>query len=453
MRVFRGQCALFSSYVRGDERGAITFLILVLFLGILLLTGTALDLARHETARADLQAAVDRGVLSAASLRSSASTKEEVEAIVRHFVDTRSIESTAATLNVDAVKLAAEEREIDATARFDTLTSFIHMVGLPTLNVAGAARALERDPNIELSLVLDMSGSMCVPCTKLDSLKVAAKNFITEVVGPNSGNKISVNLIRYNWHVNVGPWMFERIAGAAPDPAYGACYQTRIEEDLEDHPGEVPNYPVTEARGQIRDANFINSSGTITGTVFTNVCPDDDFATIYLEGDQDVLKDAIDDMATNNGSTATYLAMQWGIALLNPDTQPLVAEMAMTPVDLVADHFDTRPASWGDPDTSKYLVLFTDGMLNVQGDFYTEFGETPPSQSEVEDIFQDQCQFAKDNGTVVFTIAFEAPSDAEDQMRSCATTPTGHFFKADTGNISAVFDLIARNIQALKLLN
>ena len=456
----------FASFARDDEGGAITMLMLVLFIGVLLLTGISLDLARHESERADLQSAVDRGVLQAASLRNSTIDEDKVRKAIERFVDTRTLSESDTTVALGNVTLTPGERSIEVAAGFPMPTSFMRLAGVGSLEVGAYSSAVERDPNIELSLVLDMSGSMCQPCTKLEALKTAAQSFITEVVGPNTGKKVSVNLIRYDWHVNVGPWMFNRMANTPRDPAKGSCYQIKIEDDLEDNPGTIPNQSAGETRGQIGDAWFINDFGTITGHKFTNVCPPDSAAILYLEHDATKLNQAINAMSTNNGSTATYLAMQWGLALLNPASQPVVAEMAASddvmvagsgggmvfPPELVDDAFASRPASWTDHLTNKYLVLFTDGNLNVQGDFYTEFGDSPPSQAEAEQVFLDQCQHAKDNDIVVFTIAFEAPPSAEDDMRDCATN-NSFYFEADSGNIDEVFDKIARNIQVLKLTN
>lgn len=67
-----------------DERGALTPLMLVLFTGIIVMAGIALDLARHESERSDLQDALDRGVLAAAS----ATQTVDAELTVREYLET-----------------------------------------------------------------------------------------------------------------------------------------------------------------------------------------------------------------------------------------------------------------------------------------------------------------------------------------------------------------------------
>lgn len=487
MRV-RGACAPalggFVRFARHDERGSLTLLMLVLLLGILLMTGFAMEMMRHETERAGVQHALDNGTLAATSLRSAAKTKAEVQAVVERFIDTRSARTTDVTVRTRLNTLNSATRDVSASAHSMLPTSFLSWTGVEELAIGAGARAYERNPNMELSLILDTSNSMCDPCTKIDALKVAAKDFVTEVVGPNTDKKLSVNLIRYNWHVNVGPWVFDKLAASFVDddgdsdtaavsnrdPAYGSCYQTKFDElidaadmtavalaetaeareELLNALGTIPNFPRTEARGQITDAKFVRDDGTVTSTTFTAVCPEDTYATRYMEHSAQTLRDEIEEIVIGNDSTATYLAMQWGLALLHPESQPMISEMSDE--GLVDAAFASRPGAWDDADTQKIVVLFTDGKLNVQGDFYTPFGDPVPSLAKANEVFDTQCLYARTRGIRVFTIAFEAPEAAEIQMRDCATVPS-MFYKADTNSISAVFDQIARDIQALKLTN
>jgi hypothetical protein len=64
--------------------------------------------------------------------------------------------------------------------------------------------------------------------------------------------------------------------------------------------------------------------------------------------------------------------------------------------------------------------------------------------------FDQACQQAKNNGVVVYTIAFETNGDGVKQMRRCATSPS-FFFKASKSSISKVFSAIAAGINQLRL--
>ena len=419
--------ALFRVYLREDERGVITMLMLVLFIFVLLLTGVSLDLARHESERADLQSAMDRGVLNAASLRLSSTTDEDIKAAIERYVDTRTFAGATATVKLGEIKTLPEARIIEATASFDMPTAFMSFAGVGSLDVAAASRAIERDPNIELSLLLDRSGSMNSP-TKIGTLRSEAQVFIDKVVGANAEDKVSVNLISYSSYVDSGPWMFQKVTDATLVASEGACMTTDYTRDLRTDAGQLPD----------------DSSSSFTRSqVFDYTCPAGDYESQYLSGDATTLKSKISDLKAA-GTTSTYIAMDWAMAMLNPDSRPVVDEMITD--DVVDPAFTGRPANWDDPNTDKYIVLFTDGKLN-------NFSHDK-SMSWVKETFEQQCEWAKDStrGIVIFTIAFEAPFEAEEQMKACASDPA-FYYQANSDSLAGVFNKIARNIQALKLTN
>jgi len=60
------------------------------------------------------------------------------------------------------------------------------------------------------------------------------------------------------------------------------------------------------------------------------------------------------------------------------------------------------------------------------------------------------CATARQNGIVIYTVAFEAPYAGQQALKDCASSP-GHYFDVDGTDITAAFTAIASNIRALKL--
>jgi hypothetical protein len=65
---------------------------------------------------------------------------------------------------------------------------------------------------------------------------------------------------------------------------------------------------------------------------------------------------------------------------------------------------------------------------------------------------RDVCGATKGKGVVVYAIGFEVPQGgrAEDVLSDCASS-TSHYYRANTTDISAVFNSIAANVQNLRL--
>ncbi|MEM9782081.1 MAG: pilus assembly protein TadG-related protein [Pseudomonadota bacterium] len=479
-------------FVVQEERGAITLLMVILFILMILATGTALDFAEHETERADLQSAVDRGVLAATSMRQTLPNDVDgdegaIEDLVRKYVSTRSLSNKAVDVRIDET-FTSTSREIDVAATYAMNTRFLNMIGRPTLDIAVRTSAVEKNEQVEISVVFDTSGSMKRngltgddDPNKLDNFKVAAGKFVDQMLTGNDEKQTSMSLVQYDWHVNPGPWMYERIVGTAPAVGeQGSCYDILI-SDLTNFPGQVPGYNVPGARKQIIDARNVNKHDFEPRTIIEpvtwknndieDICAPNSAATRYFEHDATSLmttigvkKDANGDVVIDpnvtgieaDGSTTTYFGLQWALALLNPATQPLIAEMTDPAVGMVDQAFANRPAAFVTGKTRKYVVLLTDGMMNIQADFYSPAAATEPtgvpSQNQVETAFKGLCDWAKHptRDITIFTVSYDTTAQAESLMNYCASP--GLAFRADKGNIDKVFDQIADTIERLRLV-
>ena len=255
---------LMPAYAR-DERGAITLLMLVLFVGVLLTTGMALDMARHESERADPQSAIDRGTLAAASLRQTlndddpatpAEEEDRMTAMVGSFVASRTLSGSNASVTIKS-DIQPHMREVVASADYAMPTGFLRMIGLRSLEVGAVSRAKEGLGTIEISMVLDTTGSMCNPsCAKIKALRENSEGFINAIFANNPAERVSFNVVPSDNHVNIGSWMFDRLSGVKRAPDEAPCMRIDIEDDLVARPGTVPNYPADGTREAIDDEAY-----------------------------------------------------------------------------------------------------------------------------------------------------------------------------------------------------
>jgi Flp pilus assembly protein TadG len=465
-----------TSFLR-DDRGGITILMLVLFVGILLLTGTAIDLGKHESKRADLQSALDRGILAVTSMEASVK-EDEVEGMLKQYLAGRAFDEEPSIWSEEAGRPiltvtpdfdSINSRAVTASVSYPMRTTFLRLVGLSTLDVAASSAARQVARDIEISLVLDISGTMrwkkgsntTVSNNRIAALKPAAVEFLQKITENGTSPYTTVNLIPYAGSVNIGKKAFNLLGGNAHHD-YSYCLELD-DADYSDY--LLPPVKLT-GRDQVPHFNYYSVTGDWDWMDW-GWCPGPLSEAQWLSNDLSALEDRVNDIQLHDG-TATYAAMKWALAMLDPSSRDFVADLAD------AGGVDTkfkgvRPADWTDVNTAKYIVLMTDGNVNFDArpknialddpKLLTEdlnklggsYREQIISVSNGQSKFSKLCTDAKKNpGLRIFTIAFDVDSTSiEDEMRACATP--GDFYTADTLNIAATFNQIYANIEKLKL--
>ncbi len=70
-------------------------------------------------------------------------------------------------------------RDLQATARAATDPFFLHIIGIEAFDAQAGSRAAQAITNVEIALVLDVSGSMLG--AKITNLRTAASHFVAEL--------------------------------------------------------------------------------------------------------------------------------------------------------------------------------------------------------------------------------------------------------------------------------
>lgn len=428
-----------------DQQGNVAIISAFMLLPMLLLAGGATDIARYEAFRAQLQDGVDRAVLASASLSQEMSVEDTAAEYLKSvaFIDDVTLDfDYESTLNA---------RDVTITARYSMATAFLPLIGINSMDIVAKASAEERRKNIEISMMLDISGSMrwsspsSAP-TRISLLRPAAKSFIDALLDESSKDTTSITIVPYAGSVNPGSAMFS-ILGAARKHSYSSCLNF-VSGDY--GMGIIPFNQRTQTAHFTHNHNGVNEPGLEWAW-----CPYEATAITYLSNDADLLKAEIDAMRMHDG-TGSAIAMKWGMLMLEPAAQPLVAQAVSA--GLVPSQFASRPAPFDDGETLKILVLMTDGVISPQ---YQPKKYDYPRSPAVDnqglanggDPLQNMyavCDRAKANGVVVFTIGFQVDSTASEQMRSCASS-AAHFYDVKGLDIADAFRSIAGSIQRIKL--
>ncbi|QQR39526.1 Tad domain-containing protein [Devosia rhizoryzae] len=423
---------------------------------MLVLAGGATDMARYEAHRAQLQDGVDRGVLAAASL----SQTMNVQSTISDYLKTLSFKDDV-TLSVTP-NVALNNRTITVTADYEMPTGFLPLIGIASLPIHVVAQAQERRSNVEMSLMLDFSGSMAG--SKYTSLKSAATQFVQTMITPQTASYTSLNIVPYAGQVSVGQTIFDAMQGARAH-YNSSCFLLR----RPDYAAGLINLAGREQIPHFTKWNDTNSKPTMPANMNPAWCPSDDTSITFMSNNQTDLVNKIAGYKMYDG-TGTAIAMKWGLMLLDPALRPLIMQAVQH--NMVPANFAGRPADFTDGNTIKVLVLMTDGAITEQ---YTALDptkdvrapnntkllrdtsyNTDQSVTETKKHFKTVCQMARTNNVLVFTVGFQLrDSNAgelamKNELRACATS-TSHYYDVQGLDIATAFRSIATTIQRVKL--
>ena len=142
-----------------DEDGGLIILTLLMLVSMLVVGGMAVDFMRYEAERTKLQSVSDRAVLSAANLNQD---RDPLDVLTEFF---EAEGYSDAIVGTPVAERTASGSMVSLNSRIDVNTFFLKLIGKDTLTAPAAAAAMEGIANVEVSLVLDISGSMRLPMT------------------------------------------------------------------------------------------------------------------------------------------------------------------------------------------------------------------------------------------------------------------------------------------------
>ena len=418
----------------------------LLLVPLVALGGAGVDIARYETIRVELQDGLDRGVLAAASLTQTRDAKVVLQDYLKNLSYANDV-----TLGFERQN-SLNQRIVKASASYTIDTAFIKLVGVDKLTINAVSTAQEAKQNIEMSLMLDMSGSMVEKsgsARRIDNLKVAATAFIDQMLTKETKEYTTISIVPYAGHVNVGAAVFDKLGGTRSH-SNSSCFE--LGENDKNYGAD----PITfKDAAQVPQFTHWNADKNKQKVMQPWWCPVESTSITYLSNDADALKDKIKSLEMHDG-TGTQNAMQWGYTLLNPASKSVFAAAIAT--GKMNSKFADRPAAFNDPDTMKVIVLMTDGEITeqVRPKDYARDPYLTPTNKEISNRktnaarLSNVCTAAKAKGVTVFTIGFEVSGDATTQMTNCASSKA-HYYPTSGANITDAFKSISISIKKLRL--
>ena len=449
------RCIRFSSYFQkftGCERGTI----LPLFAGVVLLfivvAGASADYTKALGYRQKVANAVDAAALTVArKLSSSIMTDAQIESALReNFL------ANLSALGLEERSIASLDHTIDPSAglldvwsTIDVPMNFLGLGGIgPKVMKVGAATQVSYSSfDVELSLVVDVTGSMS---SDMRTLKTASKSLVSILLPDETDkkeSKVRISLVPYSEGVNLGAY-----ANAVTDGGQGSrnC--------------------VTERGGAQRftDIRYDYDPDRNHHTFFgggSNQCSSNS-KLIPLTSDRKKLESAISRLSAT-GYTAGQTGIAWGWYTLSPNWRNLWPE-------------ESDPEPYSNKKNLKFTIIMTDGEFNRH--YEQVWLDEDDCEDEVDDGYvtepcqrrsaqywyprfssgywgasssraRSMCSAMKEKNIMVYTVYFgNKPSSAGAKvMEDCATSDDTYFNASSSQDLISAFERIAREIQSIYL--
>lgn len=358
---------------RRNEHGGILILSLFLLILMLMISGMAVDLMRSETQRSRLQSTLDRAVLAGASLEQTLDSED----VVRDYFAKAGLSEYLTGVSVVE---ANNSKTVTATAETAVETYFMNMMGIESLRAPASGQAEESLQNIEISLILDVSGSMgrwsdAGGGSKINLLKSAASDFVYLMqCNPDDpdasgsctveANTVSISLVPYAEQVLVGEDLIQHF-NITSEHTYSSC----VDFDQDDFSSASVSLSDSLQRASPIDArtNYRSSRSYSKATYESRrTCRTDSYREVVP------LSNSYIDLQTQIGQlraagyTSIDMGMKWGTALLDPSFRPAVLNMTTGGFPAISVDFFDRPFEYGARSMQKVIVLMTDGENTSQ---------------------------------------------------------------------------------------
>jgi Flp pilus assembly protein TadG len=197
-----------------DRRGTVVTFLAASIIPLVAFTGLAVDTARGYLMKSRLSYALDAAALAGG--RALSNPNANVNAMITQFFNANfPANYMGATVDGPYVAMGANNDTITLDATATMGTSLMRVLGLNDMEVAGNTQVTLSSVNLEVSLVLDITGSM--DGQPLADLKSAATDLVNIVVKNSQTPFYSrIALVPYSMGVNLGSY-----AAAARGPVAG----------------------------------------------------------------------------------------------------------------------------------------------------------------------------------------------------------------------------------------
>jgi Flp pilus assembly protein TadG len=388
--------------------------------------GMAVDFGRAGQANSMAQEAADAAVLRVARAKTMNAELSDLEltALAKKIFNSAMMDAPGVSVDSFRVTFDPGAAVFTLSLSGGVATSLLKVAGVTELPLRStSAVRLGDPPYMEVALALDVTGSMNSN-GKIDAMKKAASELVESVFSSEKADA-KVGLVPFAQYANVGeesegePWLETDDGGSGKSKGKGksgsgssswkGCVGSRY-------------YPAN-----LVDAEY--STMPIPGISGAS-CPD---PIVPLTDDSDKLLAAIDGLDAN-GWTYIPAGLAWGWRVLSSHA-PFTGGLS-----------NEEMAERG---AVKSLIVLTDGANTRAADYPTH---NSSDKQLADKIMMELCDAIKDDGVVIYTIAFDlTDANIRSLLEQCASSSGNYFDAQSSVELSAAFRAIGASLRTLSL--
>jgi Flp pilus assembly protein TadG len=452
--------SMFSRF-RKDENGAVLPFVGIVSIALIGATGFGIDAARLMLLHASLQRSIDAGALSTVA---RLDTKTIQDQLTKFTLANFANGEIGATLDTLEWEISTDNTTLTVNATASAPTTLMQILGIETITTS-ATTVIERSTSgLELALVLDNTGSMSG--TGMTALKSAADTLVSTLYGDKAvAENLYVGVVPFSQSVNVGPshtdWLTSDSLAALDwgTTSWGGCVEAQDvrADDISDAvPSSKPITPYYWADDDYNDWITVNKKGkktydsTLNETNGPNkYCPAE---VTRLTPEKAKVVSAISAMKAV-GNTHINVGAVWGWRMLSPKWRGLWGG-DMTTYKL--------PLDYNTPKMNKAAVIMTDGENTMSSSVYTAYANLSDKKlgtsnasaavTELNARLAQVCTDMKNAGIIIYTIAFNGPDTAtQNLLRGCASQNAYYFNSPTSAALQSAFKEIGNSLSNLRV--
>ena len=415
------KCKTLLSRLARNEDGTIALLFALTIFSMMLTAGLAIDGARYYKASSRVSSTLDSAALAAGQMLDEPNyTDTDIQNQAAGYFNAHWGQSTPQDYKMSPPVTTIDRSNSQVTVALNAslVTTFGQVAGIKQFDLSRVSTVTFRLKKVELAMVLDTTGSMCQPCSKLDGVKAAANDVVDSLLdGTHPAGTMKVAIAPFAATVNAGAYAASVSGGSSTD----GCVVERSGGSA---------FTDAIATGSDRLAAQANVPANSNYS-----CPAS--AVMPLSEDVAGLKAQISSL-TANGGTAGHLGAAWGWYLVSPKWSSLFPK-------------SSRPRQYTDKSVIKSVLIMTDGEFNTS---YLTAGQNstdPLVNGSSSNQAMQICNNMKAQGVQVWTVAFQSSPASETFLRDCASDAAHFFPAANEAALKDAFHTVANQLTALRL--